>query len=154
KEPDHVESLARRARVLLSSRQFGEAEADLTRLIALKPADADAHFERGSARVALKRWREATEDFERAMNLRPGWTAPQAALAAMACDAGAYERAFDLAASVIKQAPANSSMRLIRATVLLTRNQYKGTIEDCEAVLRAAPDTAMAERLKAQALLD
>src|SRR5262249_9799154 len=154
KEPDNVECLAWRARVLLSSREFREAEGDLTRLIALRPQDPDAYLQRGAARTALKKTRGAIEDFERASNLKPDWPTPQAALAELAFDAGAYDRACDLASRVIKKDPANSSMRLIRAAVLLTRNQYAASIEDCEAVLRAAPDNAMAERLKAQALLD
>jgi predicted Zn-dependent protease len=36
----------------------------------------------------------------------------------------------------------------------LARREYGPSIDDSEAVLRATPDNAMAERLRAQALLD
>lgn len=147
-----------RGRANLLAGAHTEAAKDFTQYLAIRPDDADGHFNRALARDADGQIEPALEDLQKATLLRPDDPTLLYTFGRVAKAFGggvAANRAFDRADALLDGATGDAALaaRLARATAALHMGRADRAMGDLGMVLAERPADPDALKLKAQALM-
>jgi tetratricopeptide (TPR) repeat protein len=142
-DPNNPEAYRSRAAVYERRRDFGSAIADMTRLLELRPGDADAYAQRGWLRCGSNP-ADAMDDFEVALRLDPRNTLALIGRAYVRSRNKEYDAAIADTTEALRHNPTSVVARLQRAYAFETKHELQRAKDDFSAVLRLQPDDVLA----------
>jgi tetratricopeptide (TPR) repeat protein len=131
----------------------------VTEKIQVAPTDPDLLLQRADLRRQHEEWDAAFADLEKALELRPNWSAAYLQQARIFYDMSKFRKAISAASDCLKFDPANADALVLRARSLVKLEKFSKAIADYDAVLSNAngpsplPDLYV-ERARAQAKLE
>lgn len=151
--PDVAAGYRARAAALAGLNRRTEAVADLDRAVRLKPDDPALYAERAELLFRQKAYDRAIADCEKVLALDAGWAPVYGLRGECHAAVGESDKALaDFAAAAEGDPEHAAEYLLARANLRLDLAHHREAVEDCEAVLRLAPDTAAAFRTRGLAL--
>ncbi|HUL45796.1 MAG TPA: sulfotransferase [Steroidobacteraceae bacterium] len=139
-----AQALHARAKEALGRRDFAVARECFQDLANHDPRDAVARHGLGTALAQLGRYREAEEEFRRAIGLRPGFPEAHLNLAGVLQSTGRYEESEDPLRRALKVKPAYLEARVSLGMSLLMLGRTREARDSYEKALRAAPRNTQA----------
>ena len=131
-DPDHVEAAKMIARLLQPKLRHTEAVLHLRRVVALRPTDALAWQDLGSALRNARQYGESRQAFRRALALKPAFATAYANLAMLLNDSGKSDEALDAIGKALAIEPDSRTARFIKGCIHLTRGEFEAGWDDYE----------------------
>jgi tetratricopeptide (TPR) repeat protein len=151
-ERRYVDAL-RNARKLIHENDLDAARAAVDRAVALPCVDAEGYVVRGLLDRARRDADVALVDFEKALQMRPGYAAAEAGLGWIAYDRGQLDPADAHFATVLRdQADAPEGLAG-RGAVLIARNAAAKAVEQLDAAAGSHPDDGLVQYWRGRAKL-
>lgn len=153
-DPRHVPTLLEMADLLSSRGRVFEAYSFLQQAVGQAPDSDRLHALRGRTLFHMKKFREARQEFHKALELNPGLVEPHFALAVIEGEQGRLAEAQEHIETFIARAqgPQVQQAQEVRARISLQMKDYQTALEAYRALLRAEPEQADILMKIAQAL--
>jgi len=151
--PQNYGALFKRALLALERGQFQVAQQDVSVLLKKYPKHTGAHYIRGVLRFRAEKYAEAIASLSRAEPAADEFPMLLYFLSAAQLVDGQLESAIVNAAKFHQRAPQNIRGRLLYATALLKKTEYRKVQELLRPVVDAEPENVLALNLLANALL-
>ncbi len=116
------------------------ALAVMERLVAMRPADADAHFAYARLAVHAQDWALGEQEVARSLSLRPDWTQALILQAQINLKQGHGDIARQQLEAALQRNPADDDLRLGYARLLVDLDDFEGARKEYKRLMKAQPD--------------
>ncbi|MFQ5700373.1 MAG: tetratricopeptide repeat protein [Acidobacteriota bacterium] len=135
---DEFSSLMARAEAALRAKDYESAQRALEKAVAMRPADATAHYELGRAYEGQKKYQFATDHLKEALRLSPGHPGALIDLAAIEANSGRFDQAIAHYEDALRREPDVRARRGL-AKVMAKQGRTDEAIAALKALLADAP---------------
>ena len=145
-DPSNVDALAVLCDALLAARQFDRAADAYRAYVALRPDDAAATLNLGTALAEAGRARDAAAAFERARDLNPSDPRPAKNLASLALNANDVANGIRFASEAVRVAPGDAQAHDLLGRGLATKGNLREAFAEFERAVALDPTFAQARQ--------